>query len=134
VCYIRENSAPEGGELRMRTTNENERILENLGKNKQTRICPFLPIFCPFLGKKWAKTGKKNGRTKPNPGETGQNRKFRRILIRDRHALLLTTPRRQKVAAPTTSSTQSTTTISPEPERTPCTPCVTQDSKESTLS
>jgi hypothetical protein len=36
----------------MRTTNENERILENLGKNKRTRICP-------FSGKKWAKTGKK---------------------------------------------------------------------------
>ena len=51
--------SPEGGELRMRTTNENERILEKLGKNKRTRICPFLPIFCPFSGKKWAITGKK---------------------------------------------------------------------------
>ena len=38
----------------MRTTNENKRILENLGKNKRTRICPFLPIFGQKMGKKWA--------------------------------------------------------------------------------
>ena len=66
----------------MRMTNENERILENFGKNKRTRICPFLPIFGQKMGK--------NGRTKLNPGETGQNRKFCRILIRDRHALVVT--------------------------------------------
>ena len=47
-------------DLRMRTTNENERILANLGKNEQNRNCPFLPIFCPFSGKKWAKTGERN--------------------------------------------------------------------------
>ena len=70
-----------------RRTKMNE-LLASLYKNKQTRIRPFLPIFCPFLGKKWAKTGKKNGQTKTNPGETGRNRKFRRILVRDRHALV----------------------------------------------
>ena len=81
--HCQKRSKSEGGELRMRTTNENKRILENLGKNKRTRICPFLPIFCPFLGKKGQKRAK-NGRTKSNPGKTGRNQKFRRILIRDR--------------------------------------------------
>ena len=72
------------GDLRMRTTNKNEWILANLGKNKRKRICPMFARF-------WAKNGQKrakNGRTKPNPGETGRNRKFRRILIRDRHSLV----------------------------------------------
>jgi hypothetical protein len=34
------------------------------------------------LGKTGQKMGKKNGRTKPNPGETGQNQKFRQIYVR----------------------------------------------------
>ena len=52
---------------------------------------PEFARFCPFFAHFWAKTGQKrakNGQTKTNPGETGRNRKFRRILVRDRHALV----------------------------------------------
>ena len=91
------------GQLRMRTTNENERILANLGKTEQNPIWANLGETGQKPGKTGQKTGEfgrnrakngqqraKNGRTKPNPGETGRNRKFRRILIRDRHSLLST--------------------------------------------
>ena len=52
---------------------------------------PEFARFCPFFAHFWAKNGQKrakNGRTKTNPGETGRNRKFRRIFVRDRHALV----------------------------------------------
>ena len=65
-----------GGELRMRTTNENERILASLYKNERTWICPFLPIFCPFLVKKWAKTGKKTGEQNRTLAKQGETKSF----------------------------------------------------------
>ena len=89
--------------------NESERILANLDETEQTgrsgrnwakpgRNGQKTGIFRQKRGKtgqKWAKpgekrakTGKKNGRTKPNPGKIGQNRKFRRILVRFRASLL----------------------------------------------
>ena len=63
-------------------TNKFERILANLGKTEQTgqnwQKTAFLGKNGAKRGKKWAKPSK-NRRTKPNHGETGQNRKFRRI-------------------------------------------------------
>ena len=81
-----------------RTTNESERILENLGKK---RMNPNPGEFgrnrgetgqkTGEFGRIWAKNGQKwakNGRTKPKPGKTGRNRKFRRNFIRFRSSLL----------------------------------------------
>ena len=86
-------------------TNETERILVNLDKTERTgqngqnwakpgKNGQKTGIFTQKRGKqgkKQAKSGKtgqknwqkrsKNGRTKPNPGPTGRNRKFRRILV-----------------------------------------------------
>ena len=85
----------------MRTTNENEQIPANWGETEQTwQTGQKRAKKRAFLGKNKvknrrnrAKNGQKqakNGHTKLNPGETGRNRKFRRMLVRDRHPLLLT--------------------------------------------
>ena len=95
---------PGSSDLRVRTPNENEQILASLGKNKQNRICPFFARFRAKNGQKRAK----NGRTKPNPGETGQNRKFRRILIRDCHSLVDTDDTDYTESTGSTESTEST--------------------------
>ena len=95
-----------GGELRMHTTNENKRILANLGETEQTgqtrRTGQKTGKKQEFLGKKWAKSGKigqknrqkrggGNGQMKPNPGKTQQNQKFCRILVQDPPTLVRST-------------------------------------------
>ena len=87
----------------MAWVHSNQRVA-NCACARRTKTNEFWPVytktnepefagFCTFFAHFWAKNGQKrakNGRTKTNPGETGRNRKFRRILIWDRHALILT--------------------------------------------
>ena len=89
-----DHGRPVGGKLRMRTTNENEQILANLGKTVRTgqnqaktgkngpknlHLKAKTGQNGAKYGQKRAKNGQKrakNGRTKPNTGKTVQNRKF----------------------------------------------------------
>ena len=74
---------------------KNSRETTRLGQNhddkrKQTNSVRFgqkRAFLATKKGQSRAKMGQKNRQTKPNPGETGGNQKFRQILVLDRPTL-----------------------------------------------